>query len=706
LRRIFQKKWMGAFTLVILGLWILKYLFLTNELRRSLPALLVFGLDLLIVLLAIPAIYYSVQLFSILRRRLLWKISRRLILAHIFVGAIPVLLIVIILYVASLLFYYQISSYLISNQIAAHAARVSSLNHSLSMRLRESMLSSSAPSSLKKALDEDAKYILGIYPDAAVILRGAEPAARREFVLGSGNFNPGKLKDYQVPWWFGGQEFSGLVLDDAQADIYQSVESGNDAHGKSRLYIRSLVFNDGQSEIPFSVEVSVPFGRSILDQLKAAIGQDLLLAGNATMSRLTIMLQTKDILPQNVICSTFDAERDQQTIDRPLWSVALSPFSWSAGSRVSSAEPDVLFVELSTSNLFQNVFNSGSSISQTILGVLKVVVGFFLLVECISLVVGILLTKSITNAVFNLYRGTEFIKRGDFNHRIMLKSDDQLGALAVSFNQMTENIQSLVKERVQKEKLERELEIAKEVQEQLFPRKAPGMEKMELAGLCLPARIVSGDYYDFLLFNPHLLGIALGDISGKGISAALLMANLQATLRSNAAKLMHGVADSAAMAPGEVRSVADLVKMINQQIYNYTSADKFATFFYAVYDELARSLTYCNAGQNPPLYLKGKEVKRLAVGGTVLGMFADADYEQETIRLESGDIFIAYTDGIVESVNEYGEEFGERRLIDLAQQYGNLTGNELQAEIVRHVLSWSHEEERDDDMTLIVAKIR
>ena len=705
MRRIFQNKSIGVFTLIVFGLWMLKTLLLSDELRKSIPAPLAFGLDLLIVLLAIPAIYYSVRLFSVLRRKLLWKIRRRLILAHIFVGAIPVLLIIIIVYVAALLSYYQISSYLISNQIAVHAARVSLLNHSLNSGLQESAGSSASSSLLQKILDGDAPYVLGIYPGAAILLRGTDPATHREFVIGSGNYDPGKLKDYKIPWWFGGQEFNGLVLDDIQAGIYQPGRPGNDESGKSRLFIRSLVFNNSQPDAPFSVDISVPLDRNFLDQLKAAIGQDLLLAGNATASRPSIMLQTKDIRPQNVLCSTFDIDRDQQAIDRPLWSVALSPFSWSAGSRIDLAETDVLFVDLSISTLFQNVFRPESEISQTILGVLKVVVGFFLLVECISLVIGILLTKSITNAVFNLYRGTEFIKRGDFNHRIMLRSDDQLGALAASFNQMTENVQSLVKERVQKEKLERELEIAKEVQEQLFPRKAPSMEKVELAGLCLPARIVSGDYYDFLLFSPRLLGMALGDISGKGISAALLMANLQATLRSNAARHLHGGGDSPANIPGD-GSVAGLVKMINQQIYNYTSADKFATLFYAVYDELAQSLTYCNAGQNPPIYLKGNNVRRLAVGGTVVGMFADADYAQETIQMESGDVFLAYTDGIVESVNEYGEEFGEQRLIGLVKQYRNLTGNELQTEIVRQVLDWSHEEEREDDMTLIVAKVR
>ena len=282
--------------------------------------------------------------------------------------------------------------------------------------------------------------------------------------------------------------------------------------------------------------------------------------------------------------------------------------------------------------------------------------------ELLSLIGGILLTKSITNAVHNLDRGTEFIRRGDFSQRIVVKSNDQLGALAKSFNQMTEYVQTLVKERVQKERLERELEIAKEVQEQLFPKQAPQMNKMELTGLCLPARIVSGDYYDFLQFDSQVMGLALGDICGKGISAALLMANLQATLRSNV--LARGAHQFSEM-HGENGNVAAVVKALNQQIYNFTSANKFASFFYAVYDDSKSSLTYCNAGHNPPLYFNAQGFRRLSSGGTVVGIFPDAEFDQETIQLHSGDIFLAYTDGIVESVNEYGEEFGEQRLINL-----------------------------------------
>jgi sigma-B regulation protein RsbU (phosphoserine phosphatase) len=313
-------------------------------------------------------------------------------------------------------------------------------------------------------------------------------------------------------------------------------------------------------------------------------------------------------------------------------------------------------------------------------------------------VLGIVLTKSITNAVHSLDRGTEFLKRGDFSQRIVVRSDDQLGSLADSFNQMTEYIQRLVKERVQKERLDRELEIAKDVQERLFPDSAPRMDRMDIAGICLPARIVSGDYYDFLSLGSQELGLAVGDICGKGISAALLMANLQATLRSNVMNLRS-------VGTGEDKTVAGVVERLNRQIYSFTAANKFASFFYAVYDDARQTLTYCNAGHNPPLYFNGNRVRRLDTGGTVVGIFEDAQYDQETIQMKKGDLFLAYTDGIVECVNEYGEEFGERRLIQLIEDNRHLAAASIKDKIVEQVQSWTFAEEREDDMTLIVARI-
>ena len=198
--------------------------------------------------------------------------------------------------------------------------------------------------------------------------------------------------------------------------------------------------------------------------------------------------------------------------------------------------------------------------------------------------------------------------------------------------------------------------------------------------------------------------MALGDICGKGISAALLMANVQATLRSNVFNLPRGK-DNELRLHSE-KAVAQVVKKLNAHICSHTAANKFVTIFYAVYDDLEQTLTYCNAGHNPPLYFNGDGVRRLNTGGTVVGILPDAEYDQEVIHLEAGDLLLAYTDGIVESINEYGEEFGEDRLVQLVQKNQRLTAEEIQRAVVEQVLSWSFEEERGDDMTLIVAKIR
>lgn len=151
--------------------------------------------------------------------------------------------------------------------------------------------------------------------------------------------------------------------------------------------------------------------------------------------------------------------------------------------------------------------------------------------------------------------------------------------------------------------------------------------------------------------------------------------------------------------------VSEVVEKLNTQIYSFTTANKFATFFYAFYDGVGHTLTYCNAGHNPPLYFGGNDVRRLNAGGTVVGVFADSKYDQETIPLSGGDLFVAYTDGIVESVNEYGEEYGEGRLIRLIQENRGLSAEGIKDIIVKSVLDWAFSEERDDDMTLIIAKI-
>ncbi len=704
--RMMPKTRMGVFTIAVLVLWLLRLLLLTPDVRRALPTSVQIALDLLGLMVLVPLVYYGWSFSSLIRRRLLWKIRRRLIMAHIFIGVIPVLLIIVILWISALLFYYQFTYYLIVNQIGIHAAQLHAFSLSLSAGLQQSAAQGArTPFVLKGSLAQDAKYLLGSYPSASVVLRVVDLSTGRRYVYGAGSVRNDLLGDYQdPPAWVADREFSGLVIEDMQPNLFAGGASGGVTPPRGTLYLRSFVGGELRPDFVFTIESSVPFDGYLLDRLKAATGQDLLLADYIQSSGLNVMLQNTGVLRDAIVASTFDADEVAQRPDRPVWSIMLYPISWVTGVETERIDSDVLFVELSTSQLVQNLFRSESTVGQTILDVLQIVVGFFLAVEIVSLLVGVLLTKSITTAVHNLYRGTEFVRRGDFSHRIVVRSQDQLGALARSFNQMTEYVQTLVKERVQKERLERELEIAKEVQEQLFPRRAPALGRMELTGLCLPARVVSGDYYDFLQFSDHMLGMALGDICGKGISAALLMANLQATLRSN---VMHITRDggAAAASPMAQDSVSRIVGILNQQIYHFTSANKFASLFYAVYDDRQAILTYCNAGHNPPLYFSRDGYRRLETGGTVVGIFPDAVYEQEAVRLQAGDLILAYTDGIVESVNEYGEEFGEDRLVRIVSKNLGLRAQEIQKALVDTVLDWTYEKERDDDMTLIIGKL-
>lgn len=324
---------------------------------------------------------------------------------------------------------------------------------------------------------------------------------------------------------------------------------------------------------------------------------------------------------------------------------------------------------------------------------LLVVGTVFLFIELAAFAGSISMTRSMTRAVNDLYQATRYVESGDFGHRIEIRRRDQLGALARSFNSMTASVATLIDEQRERQRLEHELAIAREVQAQLFPTEKPAVQGVEIEAICRPARVVSGDYYDFLPLGPGRLGFALADISGKGISAALIMASLQAALRSQA--LFDG------RGPG---STGEIVARLNQHLFRSTSADRYATFFYGVYDAHTRRLEYTNAGHPAPFCITGEKVQRLSAGGTVLGLFDDRRYESQVIEVPPGSLLIAYSDGLTEAEDPNGQELGEQRLLDVALRLRQEPARVVLKNVLEMVDRWTGPVEQMDDITIIVAR--
>jgi phosphoserine phosphatase RsbU/P len=277
--------------------------------------------------------------------------------------------------------------------------------------------------------------------------------------------------------------------------------------------------------------------------------------------------------------------------------------------------------------------------------------------------------------------------------RQLLQSIGSQTGLALENAELFEN---LTVEVTQRERISREIEIAREVQERLFPQSCPKVPGVDLAGYCRPAQAVGGDYFDYFVLPDGRLALALGDISGKGISAALLMAGLRASLRS-IASLQQG-------------NLASLIAHVNNLVYESSTSNRYATFFYAEYDPFTGLLTYVNAGHNPPYILRGQKAIPLNATGIVVGLLPNAAYEQATIPMHSGDVLLTYTDGISEAMNYEEEEWGEDRMIASARQLlyqpdRTVSAQQLLNCIIEAADKFTSGAPQHDDMTLLVCAI-
>ena len=361
-------------------------------------------------------------------------------------------------------------------------------------------------------------------------------------------------------------------------------------------------------------------------------------------------------------------------LDIPVrWGSLMQAVDWGRPERTETA---LLVGYARLSSILTTILSQSSDeLGGAVLVFFYAVAVAFLIVAVAGLAIGISMSRSITGAVHSLYEGTERVMRGDFSHLIGVSGRDQLAELSGSFNTMTKNLERLLVVAKEKERMEAEIEIARGVQDQLYPKAPPVFESLQVLGCCHPARMVSGDYYDYQLVDGKL-AIAIGDVAGKGISAALLMATIQAAMRME----------------------------LNQQLHATTSPEKYATFFFAIFDQATGLLTYTNAGHLQPVLFREGVATPLDVNGTVVGAFPFSTYEESKLELRSGDLLVCYTDGITEPENEYGEMFGEERLIELVAKNSERDAAQIIECVMERVREWTGVPELSDDMTVLLAR--
>ena len=347
----------------------------------------------------------------------------------------------------------------------------------------------------------------------------------------------------------------------------------------------------------------------------------------------------------------------------------------------------------------QGMVNSNITLGRAFLLVLVVVAVLFLIIEFVALVMGFTLARSITSSVHELFMGTERVRQGDFTHRIHVKTQDQLGELADSFNQMTSSIEDLLQEAAEKKRLEEELRIAREIQMSLLPPGPLRMAGLSMTALCVPAREVGGDYYDFFPLGERRVGVLIADVAGKGTSAALYMAELKGLVLS-LSQIWS--------------SPRQLLIEANRILRDNLDSRAFITMTYAVVDLDAGSMTWARAGHTPLIYMPaaGGGARVLAPNGMVVGLRlpgAEEKFtellEEQTIPLGPGDVFVLYTDGISEAMNVDADLFGEARLSRLVEEHAHLEPAELRERVLREVQAFVGEADQHDDMTMILLKI-
>jgi sigma-B regulation protein RsbU (phosphoserine phosphatase) len=625
--------------------------------------------------LAVSVGVFVWRLFLLTKRRLLWRLRRRLILSYIFIGVVPALLIIAFFSLAAWMVTMNLSAYLFKDGYddIVDDAR---------------LIAQAAAGEIGRERGGAAQTIARVHRNAGQTYRGlalafvpmtGDAAARAEAGAWDHVAAPAV-----VPEWLRSRP------DGWQGTI---VVSRPDAPNETELVVRAAVPAVSNDRRVGFVIADVPIDAQILDLLydRTRVRAGVVRLGGE--SDMASVVNSINEAQDNGVGSVFG--RSVTFFDYNDWNDgqphrAAIPMTFRIGdlyTRLSRAQPAQV---------------RALSFSDAIRAVLIIVAVLFLIIQFVALVMGLALARSITSSIHELSTGTERVRLGDFAHRINIQTKDQLGELASSFNQMTGSIENLLQTAAEKKRLEEELRIARQIQMSLLPRGPLDVPGLAVTALCVPAREVGGDYYDFFKLPQNRLGVLIADVSGKGTSAALYMAELKGLVLSLSQIYF---------------SPRQLLTEVNRIISENLDSRSFITMTYAVLDLDKGSMTFARAGHTPMVYMPGPGAlppgaQVLIPSGMVVGLRIDgaaekfdALLEEEVVELTAGDVIVLYTDGITEAMNSESDLFGDARLSQIVEEHGHLDSGELRERILREIEAFVGGADQHDDMTMILLKV-
>jgi sigma-B regulation protein RsbU (phosphoserine phosphatase) len=647
---------------------------------------------------------YGLTRFAVwAKRRLLWRVRRKLILSYVFVGVVPALLVITFFLLAGLILAFNVSSYLVQSRVRNLTDQARFLAQTVQLEVQRAGTAEALAETLERRQSSaESRYpfvSLAIVPIANLSCQ-VEPARAARIprslpsplpiTAGSWAHLPPPTA---LPKWIGCDGFSGLIAYDAPPNTKDVAQEA-----QTRLVMRAVAL----PEVPnpaWAVVLDMPMSTTIEQRIQQETGIRM---DEITASPIGDLHPTAGRAIEDRPVG--ESEGPILSMQQARWVVFLDHVDWTTGEPESASVRILIntFEIYDRISVVSPVRVGEMTFGQLLLLVLAVVGGLFLIIQAVALMIGFVLARQITGAVHDLFTGTQHVRAGDFGHQIPVRARDQLGELAESFNLMTGEVTTLLGEMAEKGRLEQEMFAAREIQQKLLPTGPLRITGLAVSAFCEPAREVAGDYYDFLPITDSILGLLIADVAGKGLAAGLYMAQLKVIVQS-LSRLHH--------------EPKEFLSAVNKVVSANLDGKSFITMSYGVIDVERREMTFARAGHCPLIHVPAnqpagmRKARLLIPDGLVVGLQIDDGtmfdnlLQEQTIALEPGDLVVWFTDGISETMNEAFDCFGEERLAQVVEQYAHLPFDQLRSYILAELRAFAGGADQHDDMTMILMKI-